>query len=378
MDWRWIQLGLISRTTRVRIPLPLQNAGITQLAERQISNLKVEGSSPLSCTKPFLLYFGEKKNPPELSSITAPAGDLLYVYPSNDDSYNIGPLTPDAIYNICQSEKTTKNYVSNNGSELTIPNANSKIKVEIIDDSNATICYAETGVINGEKAAESTNSNGISINVDNIHLNNGADAKDGLTPGFIRCNISITINNAEIMPAGGYYKIRISKLKEELLCQQQALQKSKAGTKIQIGEKLTRGLGAGANPDIGGQAAGEEVEKKLEDIYKKAGLNTIQYTFNEDKTCSYTVKGKKVEGTYEFDAEAKTVTIKAGKLGIKTTAHIVTLGSNMSFVFEADKLLSVVKTITGVAAKFNTSAAAINKLAGEFDGMMLGFELKKQ
>ena len=130
--------------------------------------------------------------------------------------------------------------------------------------------------------------------------------------------------------------------------------------------------------NIGGQAAGEELEKKLEDIYKKAGLNTIQYTFNEDKTCSYTVKGKKVEGTYEFDAEAKTVTIKAGKLGIKTTAHIVTLGSNMSFVFEADKLLSVVKTITGVAAKFNTSAAAINKLAGEFDGMMLGFELKKQ
>ena len=130
--------------------------------------------------------------------------------------------------------------------------------------------------------------------------------------------------------------------------------------------------------NIGGQAAGEELEKKLEDIYQKAGLNTIQYTFNEDKTCSYTVKGKKVEGTYEFDAEAKTVTIKAGKLGIKTTAHIVTLGSNMSFVFEADKLLSVVKTITGVASKFNTSAAAINELASQFDGMMLGFELKKK
>ena len=130
--------------------------------------------------------------------------------------------------------------------------------------------------------------------------------------------------------------------------------------------------------NIGGQAAGEELEKKLEDIYKKAGLNTIQYTFNEDKTCSYTVKGKKVEGTYEFDAEAKTVTIKAGKLGIKTTAHIVTLGSNMSFVFDADKLFSVVKTITGAASKFNASAAAINQLASKFDGMMLGFELKKK
>ena len=130
--------------------------------------------------------------------------------------------------------------------------------------------------------------------------------------------------------------------------------------------------------NIGGQAAGEEMEKKLEAIYEKAGLNTLQYTFNEDNTCSYTVKGKKIDGTYEFDAEAKTVIIKAGKLGVKLIAHIVTLGSNMSFVFEADKILSVVKSITGVASKFNTSAAAINKLAAEFDGMMLGFELKKQ
>ena len=129
--------------------------------------------------------------------------------------------------------------------------------------------------------------------------------------------------------------------------------------------------------NLGGEAAGGEVEKKMEAIYEKAGLNTIQYTFNEDKTCSYTVKGKKVDGTYEFDAEAKTVTIKAGKLGIKTTAHIVTLGSNMSFVYDADKILSVVKTITGVAAKLNSSAATVNALASQFDGLMVGFELKK-
>lgn len=130
--------------------------------------------------------------------------------------------------------------------------------------------------------------------------------------------------------------------------------------------------------NIGGETAGEEVEEKVEAIYNKAGLNTIQFTFNEDNTCFYTVKGKKVEGTYEFDAEAKTVTIKAGKLGVKVTAHIVTLGSNMSFVFDADKILSVVKTITGVASKINSSAATINALASKFDGMMIGFELKKQ
>lgn len=44
----------------------------------------------------------------------------------------------------------------------------------------------------------------------------------------------------------------------------QALFTSKAEHKIQIGEKLTRGLGAGANPEIGKKAA----EESREDIYK--------------------------------------------------------------------------------------------------------------
>ena len=130
--------------------------------------------------------------------------------------------------------------------------------------------------------------------------------------------------------------------------------------------------------NIGGDAAGVEVEKKMEPIYEKTGLNTIQYTFNEDKTCSYTIKGKKVEGTYVFDPEAKTITIQAGRLKVKTIAHVVTLGSNMSFVFDANKIFSVVKTITGAASSLNASASTISKLLEEFDGMMIGFELKKQ
>ena len=51
----------------------------------------------------------------------------------------------------------------------------------------------------------------------------------------------------------------------------QALQLSKANSKIQIGEKLTRGLGAGANPDIGAQAA-EESKSELEEILKGADM----------------------------------------------------------------------------------------------------------
>ncbi len=44
----------------------------------------------------------------------------------------------------------------------------------------------------------------------------------------------------------------------------QALYTSKAEYKIQIGEKLTRGLGAGANPEIGSKAA----EESRDDIYQ--------------------------------------------------------------------------------------------------------------
>jgi len=51
----------------------------------------------------------------------------------------------------------------------------------------------------------------------------------------------------------------------------QALQKSKAPTKIQIGEKITRGLGAGANPDIGAQAA-EESRSEIGEALRGADM----------------------------------------------------------------------------------------------------------
>ena len=51
----------------------------------------------------------------------------------------------------------------------------------------------------------------------------------------------------------------------------QALMLSKAATKIQIGEKITRGLGAGANPDIGAQAA-EESKSEIAEALRGADM----------------------------------------------------------------------------------------------------------
>ena len=51
----------------------------------------------------------------------------------------------------------------------------------------------------------------------------------------------------------------------------QALTMSKAPTKVQIGEKLTKGLGAGANPEIGKRAA-EESREELAQLMQGADL----------------------------------------------------------------------------------------------------------
>ena len=51
----------------------------------------------------------------------------------------------------------------------------------------------------------------------------------------------------------------------------QALLLSKAPSKIQIGEKITRGLGAGANPDIGAQAA-EESKSEIAEALRGADM----------------------------------------------------------------------------------------------------------
>ena len=126
----------------------------------------------------------------------------------------------------------------------------------------------------------------------------------------------------------------------------------------------------------GGEVAGKEVGEKMTAVYNKVGMDNIRYTFNEDGTYSYQMKKRTVTGTYVFDDATKTITM-TGKLGLKTVAYVTVTGNDMSMVFKADKLMSILKTITGAASKVNSTAATINSVAGAYDGLMLGFELKK-
>ncbi|MFW6015600.1 MAG: cell division protein FtsZ [bacterium] len=82
----------------------------------------------------------------------------------------------------------------------------------------------------------------------------------------IKMNESASVAKIVVIGVGGGGNNAVNRMIEENLngvefvavnTDLQALKQSKAQTKIQIGEKLTRGLGAGANPEVGSKAAEE-------------------------------------------------------------------------------------------------------------------------
>lgn len=127
----------------------------------------------------------------------------------------------------------------------------------------------------------------------------------------------------------------------------------------------------------GGAVAAQKVEEQLKTVYDKIGMSGCQYVFNADSTYTIKVKSRTLSGTYTFDSEAKTITMKP-KLGIKMTANVAVTGSTMSLTFNADKLMSFLKTLLGSVSKLNSSASTISTLAENYDGLLLGFELTKQ
>ena len=61
----------------------------------------------------------------------------------------------------------------------------------------------------------------------------------------------------------------------------QALQRSKAGTKIQIGEKITSGKGAGSKPEIG-QKSAEESREEIAQAIKEQIWSLLQPEWVEE------------------------------------------------------------------------------------------------
>ena len=139
--------------------------------------------------------------------------------------------------------------------------------------------------------------------------------------------------------------------------------------------------GDNALKNVAGSVAAGELEKKLKTYCAKVGIieGMFNYVFNSDSTFTNALKKKTLKGTYSINQDEKTVELKyalGGKLKVMTlTAHVVLSGDELSLLFNADKLLDFLTKVSSISD--NSTLKLVNKLASEYDGMLLGFELKK-
>ena len=96
----------------------------------------------------------------------------------------------------------------------------------------------------------------------------------------IKTNEAETAARIIVVGVGGAGDNAVNRMIDENICgvefvgintDKQALKLCKAPTGLQIGEKLTKGLGAGAQPEIGEKAA-EESEEELRETLKGADM----------------------------------------------------------------------------------------------------------
>ncbi len=120
----------------------------------------------------------------------------------------------------------------------------------------------------------------------------------------------------------------------------------------------------------------------MSEVCSKFGLSssTCSYEFDEDGNFTQTINSKTMSGTYTFDESAQTITMKSSTLGYSFTAEVSISGSSMSLLFNADKLLSLLNTTSGILSKSSSSSAlsTLSSLSEQYDGLLLGFKLKKK
>ena len=139
----------------------------------------------------------------------------------------------------------------------------------------------------------------------------------------------------------------------------QALKLSRAATKIQIGEKITRGLGAGANPDIGAQAADEskaeiaEAMRGADMVFVTAGMGGGTGT----GAAPVVAQSAKEMGVLTIAVTTKPFTFEGKKRSAQADRGIESLKSKVDtlIVIPNDRLLQIIDRKTSIVEAFRMS-----------------------
>lgn len=126
----------------------------------------------------------------------------------------------------------------------------------------------------------------------------------------------------------------------------------------------------------GAQTVTTKINNKLAPIMKRTGIDNVVFVINSDGTYTSSLKKYTTTGTYVFDEKGKTITFTTSG-GHSYTTNVVVTGNTMNMLFNADKLMEILKVISNTASNINSSVAVLNKVLGKYSGMKVGFELKK-
>ena len=124
----------------------------------------------------------------------------------------------------------------------------------------------------------------------------------------------------------------------------------------------------------GGSVAAKTVNEKLLPVYKSLHISSgnTQLTFNENGQFTGKIGGFPMSGTYTFDAANGLVKMKS----LTTfTAYLTRSTQGMNFTFESKKILTLLQTVSALSG--NTSLSTIGDISKQFNGVRLGFAMKK-
>lgn len=129
----------------------------------------------------------------------------------------------------------------------------------------------------------------------------------------------------------------------------------------------------------GGAAAAGAIEGKLNPYYKQYGLTGAVLTVQVDGKFTLAIKKLTLSGTitkgsdgnFVFNFQALGGLASLGKM----TTYVKKSSSSMDVMFDAQKLMSILQYVAKFSGSTLTKTAA--DLLGSYDGMYVGFKMKK-
>lgn len=153
----------------------------------------------------------------------------------------------------------------------------------------------------------------------------------------------------------------------------QALELSKAKTKVQIGIKSTKGLGAGTNPDIGKRAAEEDIDKLMEAlgdadiVFLVAGMGggtgsgavpVIARALREKNILSIAVVTK----PFVFEGKRRTAVANQAIEGLKKEVDTLIIIPNQKLLDVVDKKVSMIDAFSMINGVVGQSMRGISDI----------------